>query len=448
MADEAVLKRIMPHSMEAEQAVIGSMIMDAGAIEAVTDMLTGEDFYAKQNGLLFDAMKELYEEKKPVDIVTLSERLKEKDAPEEMTGTEFIKELLNAVPTSANVKHYAEIVYEKSMLRQLIKASEGIASECYSDNEDFEVILENSEKAVFDLLKTRQTRDFVPIREVVFDVLKKIEEAANMKGDVTGLSTGYRDLDYKTTGLQKSDFVLVAARPSMGKTAFALSIAANAAFKQKKTVAIFSLEMSKEQLVNRLLAMESMVDAQNIRTGNLTDDQWSDLMAGAETVGASKMIIDDTPGITVSEMRSKCRKYKLDNPDLSLVIVDYIQLMSSGGRTESRQQEVSDISRALKALARELDVPVVVLSQLNRAADSRADHRPMLADIRESGAIEQDADLIMFLYRDDYYNPDTDKPNVCEVIIAKQRNGPIGTVELGWQPKYTRFVALAHEDRK
>ena len=441
MEDETLLKKIMPHNMEAEQSVIGSMLMDVDAIDSATEILTGEDFYAKQNGVMFDAMKELRAENKPVDVITLSARLKETGAPEAMTSVEFIKEILNAVPTSANVKHYAQIVYEKSVLRKLIKVSEKINSSCYMQQEKLDSILEETEKEVFSVVQSGNTKDFTPIRDVVMDVLRKIEEASKTKGHLTGVSTGFADLDRMTNGLQKSDFILVAARPSMGKTAFALALVRYAALKKNLPVAVFSLEMSNEQLVNRLLAMESRVDAQDIRRGELDDSQWEALMDSSDVIGNSKIIIDDTPGISVTELRSKCRKYKLEH-DIQMVVIDYIQLMSSGKNIDSRQQEVSDISRALKQIARELQVPVVILSQLNRSVDNRQDHRPMLSDIRESGAIEQDADVIMFLYRDDYYNPDTEEKNIAEVIIAKQRNGPVGTVKLAWQPKYTKFVSL------
>ncbi len=445
MEDEALIKKIMPHNLEAEQSVIGAMLMDNDTIGTVTEMLTGEDFYAKQNGILFDAMAELFNERKPSDMVTLSAKLKEKNAPEEMQSPEFIKAILDAVPTSANVKYYAQIVYEKATLRKLIRVTEDISKEAYASGDKLDNILEMTEKKVFNLVQSRNSREFEPISEIVIRSLKAIQKASETKGNITGVSTGFADLDFKTAGLQPSDFILIAARPSMGKTAFSLSILDNVTCKKGKSAAIFSLEMSKEQLVNRLLAMESLIDAQNIRTGNLSDEDWDHLSEAAETIGGSNLIIDDTPGISVTEMRSKCRKYKMEQ-DIQLVIVDYIQLMTSGGRSDNRQQEISDISRALKGLARELNVPVIALSQLNRAADSRPDHRPMLSDIRESGAIEQDADVIMFLYRDDYYNPDTEKRNVAEVIIAKQRNGPTGTVELTWQPKYTRFVNMLKDN--
>ena len=322
--------------------------------------------------------------------------------------------------------------------------NEAIADECYQGQEPLEAILERTEKQVFELVQNRGGNgEYVPIKQVVLNALEKIEKASKSKGTVTGIPTGFIDLDYKTSGLQPSDLILVAARPSMGKTAFVLNIAQHVAFKQNRTVAIFSLEMSKEQLVNRLFSLESYVDAQLLRTGNLKDSDWEKLIEGAGTIGRSNLIIDDTPGISISEMRSKCRKYKMEH-NLELIIIDYLQLMSGsvGGRNESRQQEISDISRSLKALARELSVPVIALSQLSRAVEQRPDHRPMLSDLRESGAIEQDADVVMFLYRDDYYNKDTDKKNIAEVIIAKQRNGPIGTVELVWLPNYTKFANM------
>ena len=439
--EEALIKRVLPHSVEAEQSVIGSMIMDRDAIMTASEVITSEDFYQSQYGVLFDAMLELYNEGKPVDLVTLQERLREKDVPPEISSLEFAKDLLDAVPTSANVRHYATIVQEKSMLRKLIKVNEEIANTCYLAKERTEDILEETEKKIFDLLQYRSTGDFVPIKQVVLNALDKIEKASKNKGTVTGIPTGFIDLDYKTTGFQPSDLILIAARPSMGKTAFVLNVAQNMAFKEGKTVAIFSLEMSKEQLVNRLFSLESKVDSQALRTGNLTDEDWAKLIEGAAVVGKSNLIIDDTPGISIAELRSKCRKFKLEH-NLGIIIIDYLQLMSGGKRSESRQQEISEISRSLKAVARELNVPVVALSQLSRAVEQRPDHRPMLSDLRESGAIEQDADVVMFLYRDDYYNKDTDKKNIAEVIIAKQRNGPIGTVELVWLPNYTKFANM------
>ena len=441
--EEALIKRVLPHSVEAEQSVIGSMIMDRDAIMTASEVITSEDFYQSQYGVLFDAMLELYNEGKPVDLVTLQERLREKDVPPEISSLEFVRDLLDAVPTSANVRHYATIVQEKSMLRKLIKVNEDIANTCYLAREKTEDILEETEKKIFDLLQYRSTGDFVPIKQVVLNALDKIEKASKNKGTVTGIPTGFIDLDYKTSGFQPSDLILIAARPSMGKTAFVLNVAQHMAFKEGKTVAIFSLEMSKEQLVNRLFSLESKVDSQALRTGNLTDEDWAKLIEGAAVVGKSNLIIDDTPGISIMDLRSKCRKMKLEY-GLSVVIIDYLQLMSGSGKGgENRQQEISEISRSLKALARELNAPVIALSQLSRACETRPDHRPMLSDLRESGAIEQDADVVMFLYRDDYYNKDTDMPNIAEVIIAKQRNGPIGTIQLMWRPELTKFANLA-----
>ncbi len=439
--EEALLKRVLPHSVEAEQSVIGSMIMDREAIVVAAELLHREDFYGKQYGAVFEAIIELNDEGKPVDVVTLQDRLKEKDVPPEISSLEFIRDLITGLPTSANIKYYANIVSEKATLRKLIRLNEEIANTCYVGKENLETILEDTEKRVFDLLQRRNSSDYVPIREIVMNAMDRIEMASKNKGVVTGIPTGFIDLDYRTAGMQPSDLILIAARPSMGKTAFVLNIAQYMAFKQSQTVAVFSLEMSKEQLVNRLFSLESKVDSQHIRTGNLTDTEWEKLIESAGIIGKSNLIIDDTPGISISELRSKCRKYKLEH-DLKIVIIDYLQLMSGSGRTDSRQQEISDISRSLKALARELNVPVIALSQLSRAVEQRPDHRPMLSDLRESGAIEQDADVVMFIYRDDYYNKDTDIKGVAEIIIAKQRNGPIGTVNLAWLPDYTKFANI------
>ena len=437
--EKAVIKRIMPHSVEAEQSVIGSMLMDREAVLVASELLTGEDFYQRQYGLVFEAMVALFGRDEPVDLVTLQNELRAMDAPEEVSGMEFVREILNRVPTSANVKYYANIVAEKSTLRRLIHLNDEINNLCYAGTEPLETVLEQTEKKVFDLVQRRNAGDFVPIKQVVLNTIQKIEAASRTKGNVTGIATGFKDLDYQTSGFQPSDLILIAARPSMGKTAFVLNIAQYMAFRSNETVAIFSLEMSKEQLVNRLLSMESGVDAQKLRNGNLTDADWERLVEGAEGVARSNLIIDDTPGITLAELRSKCRKYKLENK-LGIIMIDYLQLMSGGGRSsDSRQQEISDISRGLKSLARELNVPVVALSQLSRAVEQRPDHRPMLSDLRESGAIEQDADMVMFLYRDSYYNKDTEMKNLAEVIVAKQRNGPVGTINLLWMPEYTTF---------
>lgn len=442
MMEEALVKRVQPHSIEAEQTVIGSMILDNEAISVVENMITGADFYHRQYGIIYDAMIELYEEGRPVDLLTLQNRLQEKDVPPEVSSMAYIGELIAAVPISANAKYYAEIVAEKAVLRRLIKANEEIANACYAGKDSVDNILADTEKTMFQILNRRRSDDFVPIQEVALNALERIHKASKSKNPVTGIPTGFTDLDYRMAGLQPSDLILIAARPSMGKTAFVLNIAQHVAFKKGLCAAIFSLEMSKEQLVNRLFAMESRVDSQAIRTGNLTDDDWDRLVEGVNTVGRSKLIIDDTPGISIAELRTKCRKYKLEF-GLSVVIIDYLQLMSGSGRSsDNRQQEISEISRSLKALARELNVPVLALSQLSRAVESRNDKRPMLSDLRESGAIEQDADVVMFLYRDDYYNKDSTAKNIAEVIVAKQRNGPVGTVELVWLPNYTKFVNM------
>ena len=418
--DEALIKRVLPHSVEAEQSVIGSMLMDREAIISASEIVTGADFYQHQYGVMFESMVELFNEGKPVDLVTLQNRLKEKDVPPEVSSLEFVRDIVTTVPTSANVKTYANIVSEKAVLRRLIKVNEEIEGLCYAGKDKLEYILSHTEKAVFDLLQSKGSGEFVPIRQVALNVLEKIETASKNQGTVTGVPTGFIDLDYRTSGFQPSDFILIAARPSMGKTV-----------------------MSKERLVKRMLSMESKVDSQKLRTGTLTDADWDAVVEGIGVIGNSKLIIDDTPGISIMDLRSKCRKMKLEY-GLSVVIIDYLQLMSGSGKGgENRQQEISEISRSLKALARELNAPVIALSQLSRACETRPDHRPMLSDLRESGAIEQDADVVMFLYRDDYYNKDTDMPNIAEVIIAKQRNGPIGTIQLMWRPELTKFANLA-----
>ena len=445
--EEALIKRVMPHSVEAEQSVVGAMLMDRDAITTASEIISGNDFYQSAYGVIFDAMVELFNEGKPVDLITLQERLKEKDVPAEIASLEFVRDLVTAVPTSANVKYYAQIVADKSVMRKLIKLNEEIANICYAGKESLEEVLEKTEKSVFELLQKRNTSDFVPIKQVVLNALERIEKASKTKGTVTGIPTGFIDLDYKLSGLQPSDLILVAARPSMGKTAFVLNIAQYIAFKKDKSVAIFSLEMSKEQLVNRLFSLESQVDAQAIRSGNMKDSDWEKLIEGAGIIGQSHLIIDDTPGISISELRSKCRKYKLEQ-GLDVVIIDYLQLMtgSVGKSSESRQQEISEISRSLKGLARELNVPVIALSQLSRAVESRPDKRPMLSDLRESGAIEQDADVVMFIYRDEYYNKDSEFKKQAEIIIAKQRIGPRGTVNLAWLGEYTKFANLSRKE--
>lgn len=440
--EEALIKRVMPHDEDAENSVIGAMLIDNEMIITASEIIRGEDFYQKQLGIVFDTMVELYNEGKPVEPVVLHTRLREKGMPEEACGTEQILRWMDRVTTSVNINFYAEIVADKAVSRRLIRLNEEIANVCYTGSKKVSETLEEAEKQVFHLSQRGGRSDITPIRKVVIDVMKKIDAASRARGRVTGLETGFMDLDYKTSGLQASDLVLIAARPSMGKTAFVLNLAQHMAFKKGHAVAVFSLEMSKEQLVNRMLSLESHVDAQKIRTGRLNDEEWMNLVEGSANIANSNLFIDDTPGITLPVLRSKCRRLKMEH-DIKIVIIDYLQLMSGdrSSNASSRQQEISEISRGLKALARELEVPVVALSQLSRAVEQRPDHRPMLSDLRESGAIEQDADVVMFLYREGYYNKDLSEAEqrVAEVIIAKQRNGPIGTVNLLWIPELTKF---------
>ncbi len=450
--DENVIKRIPPHSSEAERSVIGSMILDdtGDAIFSATEILSGEDFYDRRYRLIFETLSELFNEQKPADSVVILDRLREKGALPEIANAAFLAEIVDSVPTSANIRYYAEIVREKSLLRSIVTVNSEIENDCYKGEKDTEEILQDTEKRIFDLLQDRGKSDLVPIKDIVIDTLQHIQEVAKADSKITGIPSGFADLDEKTAGFQKSDLILLAARPSMGKTAFVLNIAQNACLKKNYHCLIFSLEMSKEQLVNRLLAMESRVNSQNIRTGELTDDDWRGIIEGAGVIGTSNLGIDDTPAITVSDMRTKCRRYKIEH-GLDMVIVDYLQLMNgsaSGRRDSNRQQEISDISRGLKALARELQCPVIALSQLSREVEKRPDHRPMLSDLRESGAIEQDADVVMFIYRDEVYHDDSDRKGVADIIIAKQRNGPIGTVSLAWIASLTKFESLETEDSR
>lgn len=441
--EDQIIKRILPHSTEAEQSVIGAMLLDQDAIITASEILLPEDFYNPQYKTLYGAMISLYQEGKPADLVTLQDKLHEQNVPAELCSVEFISGIISSVPTSANIKYYADIVKSKAVLRRLIRVSEGITNDCYQDTENLDTLLDNTEKQIFDVVQNRSTSDFVSIKQIALETLESIQNASKTVGAVTGLSTGFYDLDARTAGLQKSDLVLIAARPSMGKTAFVLNIAETVAIKNNISTAIFSLEMSRVQLAKRLLSMNSKVDSQHIRVGNLADDEWGKLTESTILLGESPLVIDDTPGISIAQLRSKCRKLKLEN-NLGLVIIDYLQLMSgSGGRkNESRQQEISEISRSLKALAREIDCPVIALSQLSRAVESREDKRPMLSDLRESGAIEQDADVVMFIYRDEYYHKDSDSKGVTEIIIGKQRNGPTCTIKLKWLAEYTKFANL------
>ena len=443
MADEQIT-RVMPFDAEAEMSVIGSMLMDEKAIGDAMEYVTADDFYMKQYGLMFQAIVELDQAGMAADPVTVQSKLREKNLPPETYSSEALAAIIAQVPTSVNVVSYAKTVADYSLRRQLIRMSEGLAADGYQHELATDALLEKAESEAFHLSQSRMSLDFVSIQQVVRSAMHKLEDAARTRGNVTGIASGFTDLDNMTTGFQNSDFVLIAARPSMGKTALTLNIAENVAVRQHKHVAIFSLEMSREQLINRVLSMNSHVDSQKMRTGQLEEADWSNLIESADVISRSGLILDETPAITVAEMRSKCRRFKKDF-GLDLVMIDYLQLMSGSGarNNDSRQQEVSEISRSLKALARELNVPVICLSQLSRAVESRTDKRPMLSDLRESGAIEQDADVVMFIYRDDYYHPESADKGISEIIIAKQRNGPVGTVKLKWIPELTKFANLA-----
>ena len=439
--DENVIRRIQPHNNDAEKSVIGAMLMDRDVISDVADLLSKEDFYNAQYGILFENMVELYNEGRPVDLVTLSDRLKMKDVPEDICSPSFIGEIMSEVVTSANAKNHAQIVQDKAVLRRLITLSEGITNDCFSDSDKVENILEDAEGKIFRLVQNRNgSSDFTPVSQIVVNVIGEIEEAARNKGKVTGLSTGFTDLDNMLTGLHGGELLLVAARPAMGKTAFVLNIAHDLAVVHKKPCAIFSLEMSKEQLISRMIAIDAMVDSKSMKLGNMPDEDWDKVIESVDDIARAPLFIDDNSAITVSELRSKCRKLK-QTQNIELIIIDYLQLMSSNRPVESRQQFISDVSRALKNIARELNVPVIALSQLSRAVDGRTDNRLVLSDLRESGAIEQDADVVMFIYRDEYYNPETTtKPQTAEIIIAKQRNGETGSIDLRWIGKYTKFA--------
>ncbi|KNF07143.1 replicative DNA helicase DnaC [Gottschalkia purinilytica] len=439
--DIETLGKIPPHSIEAEQSVLGSMILDREAIVTGTEILKPDDFYKEAHKEIYESIIDIFTKDEPVDLITLSEELKRRDTLEAIGGTVYLATLSEGVSTTANIKYYCEIVEEKSILRKLIKASNEIISKGYKADEDINQIIDLAEKKIFDITQKRNQEGLEPIRSVLLESFTKIEQLSQNKGGITGLTTGFVDLDGKTSGLQKSDLILVAARPAMGKTAFSLNLALNAALKGNGSVAIFSLEMSKDQLVQRMLSAESHVELQKIINGNLDENEWPKLVSAMGPLAQAKIYIDDTPGITLMELKAKCRKLKIEK-GLDLVMIDYLQLMSGDGRTENRQQEISNISRGLKGLAKEMDCPVVALSQLSRAPELRSDHRPILSDLRESGAIEQDADIVVFLYRDEYYNPDTEKKNIGEVIIAKHRNGPIGTVELVFMGQYTKFLNM------
>ena len=420
--------RIPPHSVEAEQSVLGSILLDKEAMISVSETLVPEDFYKEAHKVIYESMLKLYNSQSEIDLITLTDELRDQGYLDDIGGIAYITSLSTVVPTTSNIKYYVNIVKEKSISRQLISAANDIINLGYDGSAKVEYVLENAEKKIFDISQERATNDFQPINQVISEALSMLEKLYEEKNDVTGLTTGFRDLNKKINGLQRSDLLLIAARPAMGKTAFALNLVQNAALKGDASVAVFSLEMSKEQLVQRMIASQSTVELKKIKTGTLADNDWPRITDGMAILSGAKIHIDDTPGIKISELRSKCRKLKIEK-GLDLVLIDYLQLMEGEGQNESRQQEIAKISRSLKILAKELDCPVVALSQLSRAPEQRADHRPMLSDLRESGSIEQDADIVMFLYRDEYYNPDTEKKNIGEVIVAKNRHGETGTVE-------------------
>lgn len=431
-------QNVPPHDDAAELAVLGAMFLDREAASLALEMLQGADFYRPDHRQVFEAAAELYHSGVPIDVITVKNKLEEKQVFEQIGGISFLASISTASGSSVNMRHYAAIVEEKAVLRRLIQSAGNISQMSYEGKVDINTIMDTAEKSIFDIMQNRHSDQFHHIRDIAVDSIEKIEDIYHSKGKLTGVPTGFVDFDQKTAGLQKSDLILLAARPSMGKTAFALNIIQNAAIRSNVPTAVFSLEMSREQLVNRMLCSEAMLDAQRLRTGELTDSDWADLIQAMGPLSQAPIYIDDTPGVTPMEVRSKCRRLKVEK-GLGLIVIDYLQLMNGNGRTDSRQQEISEISRSLKAIAREMEAPVIALSQLSRACEQRADHRPMLSDLRESGAIEQDADVVAFLYRDEYYFPDTEKKNQAELIIAKQRNGPTGTVDLTWMGQYTKF---------
>ncbi len=437
------LGKVPPHDIEAEQAIIGSMLTDKDAVISAIEVLKEEDFYREDNRAIYSAILSLYNRAEPIDIITVKAELEAIGKFQQVGGLEYLAELPEKVPTTANASKYIKIVEDKSLLRNLLRTANDIIELGYNPTEDVEDIMDSAEKKIFDLMQNRNQKGYSPIKDILVESFTKLEELYNKKQHITGVPTGFTELDYKTAGFHNSDLILIAARPAMGKSAFALNIATNAAVRAKVPVVIFSLEMSKEQLVNRILCSESMVDSNKIRTGKLEEDDWTKLAGSIGPLSEADIYIDDTPGISVTEIRAKCRKLKLEK-NIGMVVIDYLQLVQGSNRRSggSREQEISEISRSLKILAKEIGVPVVALSQLSRAVEQRPDHRPMLSDLRESGAIEQDADIVMFLYRDDYYNQDSEKKDIAEVILAKHRGGSTGTVELLWLGSYTKFVNL------
>ena len=436
------LGKVPPHDEDAEQAVLGSMLTDNDAVMAAVEVLKEDAFYREDNKIIYQAILNLYSKSEPIDIITLKDELESMGKFEQVGGFEYLASLPDKVPTTANVQKYIKIVEEKSVLRNLIKTANEIIELGYNPTEDVEDIMDGAEKKIFDIMQSKNTKSYTPIKDVLVESFTNLEKLYNQKQHVTGVPTQFYDLDDKTAGLHGSELILVAARPAMGKTAFALNIATNAALRANVPVAIFSLEMSKDQLVNRMLCSEAMVDSNKVRTGKLDEEDWTKLAEAIGPLSEAVVYIDDTPGISVMEIRTKCRKLKMEK-NIGLVVIDYLQLISgSNKRNGSREQEISEISRSLKVLAKELNVPVIALSQLSRAVEQSPDHKPMMSDLRESGSIEQDADIVMFLYREDYYNPDTERKNIAEVIIGKNRSGSTGSVDLGWLGSYTKFVNL------
>lgn len=435
--------RMPPCDINAEKSALGAAMTDRDAMADILEKTREEDFFSGANREIFHVMKDLFTENTPVDLVTVCDELKKRGSLEKVGGRAYVGSLCQDVPSTANASEYAKIVSEKATLRSLIKTAEDIKDKSFKENVDAEAILDYAEKNIFDIAQQKQTKDYAHIKEVLIENMNMLNQAINSKGTVTGLATGYKKMDTITSGFQKSDLVIIAARPAMGKTAFALNIALNAATKANASVLIFSLEMSKAQLGQRLLSMESRVEMQRLKTGKIERNDWERINLALDSLSRANINIDDTAGISVLEMKNKCRRLKAEK-GLDLVVVDYLQLMQMGGKAESRQQEISALSRYLKLLAKEMDCPVIVLSQLSRAPEMRQDHRPVLSDLRESGSIEQDADMVMFLYRDDYYNPDdSEKPGVCEVNLAKHRSGPTDTIELTWVERYTKFSDMA-----
>lgn len=436
------LGKVPPHDTEAEQAVIGSMLTDKDAIISAIEVLKEDYFYREDNKIIFSAIVNLYNRSEPVDIITVKSELSSIGKLEAVGGLEYLAELPEKVPTTANVEKYIKIVEEKAILRKLIKTANDIISMGYDETQEVDTIMDQAEKKIFDTIQSRNQTGYSSIKDILVDTFIELEQLYNQKQHVTGITTGFIDLDEKTAGLHNSDLILVAARPAMGKSAFAINLATNAALKGNVGVAYFSLEMSKEQVTSRILCSEAMVDSNKVRTGTIDDEEWTKLANASGELSETKIYIDDTPGISIMEIRAKCRKLKLEK-DIGLVVIDYLQLVQgSGKRGASREQEIAEISRSLKILAKEINVPVIALSQLSRAPEQRPDHRPMLSDLRESGSIEQDADIVIFLYRDDYYNEDSEKKNIAEVILAKHRGGSTGTVELLWLGNYTKFANI------